>query len=88
VRNTSPTTFVWCGNQRCEERDATGASVTKRFFADGEQLVGGSNAGNYYYSRDHLGSIREVTDSGGKIVAQYDYDAWGNSAVLAGKVNA
>jgi hypothetical protein len=30
-------TFVWCGTQICEERDETGATVTKRFFAEGEQ---------------------------------------------------
>jgi RHS repeat-associated protein len=83
----SAKTFIWCGNQICEERDSTGANVTKRFFADGEQRVGGSDAGNYYYSRDHLGSIREVTNSSGNLYAQYDYDTWGNSVVVAGKMN-
>jgi RHS repeat-associated protein len=83
----SAKTFVWCGNQICEERDSTGSTVTKRFFADGEQRIGGSDAGNYYYSRDHLGSIREVTDSTGALKAQYDYDAWGNSVVVSGNMN-
>jgi len=41
--------------------------VTKRFFAEGEKRIGGSDAGNYFYSRDHLGSIREVTDSTGAL---------------------
>jgi RHS repeat-associated protein len=79
--------FVWCGNQICEERDSTGSTVTKRFFAEGEQRVGGSDAGNYYYSRDHLGSIREVTDSTGALKSQFDYDAWGNSVVVSGNMN-
>jgi RHS repeat-associated protein len=83
----SAKTFVWCGNQICEERDSTGSTVTKRFFADGEQRVGGSDAGNYYYSRDHLGSIREVTDSTGALKSQFDYDAWGNSVVVSGNMN-
>jgi RHS repeat-associated protein len=83
----SAKTFVWCGNQICEERDSTGSTVTKRFFAEGEQRIGGSDAGNYYYSRDHLGSIREVTDSTGALKAQYDYDAWGNSVVVSGNMN-
>jgi RHS repeat-associated protein len=83
----SAKTFVWCGNEICEERDGTGATVAKRFFADGEQRIGDSDAGNYYYSRDHLGSIREVTDSSGTLVSQYDYDAWGNSVVVSGKMN-
>jgi RHS repeat-associated protein len=78
-------TFVWCGTQICEERDGSGATVTKRFFAEGEQRIGGSDAGSYYYSRDHLGSIREVTDAAGELRARYDYDAYGNAVVADGK---
>jgi RHS repeat-associated protein len=78
-------TFVWCGNQICEERDATGGTVTKRFFAEGEQLIA-SDAANYYYTRDHLGSIREVTSSLGSLVARYDYDVWGKAVVLSGNM--
>jgi len=80
-------TFVWCGNTICEERDATGANVTKRFFAEGEQRVGGTDAGNYYYTRDHLGSVREVTDSTGVVKAEFDYDLWGNQVVVSGSMS-
>ena len=79
-------TFVWCGTRICEERDGTGATVKKRFFEQGEQRVGGSDAGNYYYSRDHLGSIREVTDSNGAVRAVYDYDPYGNQVVVNGNM--
>jgi RHS repeat-associated protein len=78
--------FVWSGNTIAEERDAAGATVTKRFFPEGEQQIGGKNEGNYYYSRDHLGSIRELTDADGNLVAQYDYDAWGKPVVLSGNM--
>jgi RHS repeat-associated protein len=80
-------TFVWGGNTIAEERDATGDNVTKRFFAEGEQRLGGGDAGNYYYSRDHLGSVREVTDASGTVQAQYDYDAWGNQVVVTGNMS-
>ncbi len=83
---TSVKTFVWSGNAIAEERDSTGANVTKRFFAEGEQRIGGTDAGNYYYTRDHLGSVREVTDSSGLLKGQYDYDAWGNSVVIKGEM--
>jgi RHS repeat-associated protein len=83
---TSVKTFVWSGNTIAEERDSTGANVTKRFFAEGEQRIGGTDAGKYYYTRDHLGSVREVSDSGGLLKGQYDYDAWGNSVVVKGKM--
>ncbi len=84
---TSGKTFVWCGNRICEERDATGSTTTKRFFAEGEQRIGGDYAGSYYYSRDHLGSVREVTDSSGNLVTQLDYDAWGNEVVVSGNMS-
>ena len=82
----STKTFVWSGNTIVEERDPTGANVTKRFFAEGEQRIGGKDAGLYYYSRDHLGSIRDVTDVDGNLVGQYDYDAWGNEVVVSGQM--
>jgi RHS repeat-associated protein len=86
VRVISGKTFVWSGNTIAEERDASGANVKKRFFAEGEQRIGGTDAGNYYYTRDHLGSVREVTGATGTLQGQYDYDAWGNSVVTKGKM--
>ncbi len=82
----STKTFVWSGTTIAEERNETGSAVTKRFFSQGEQRIGGADAGNYYYTRDHLGSIREVTDSSGNLKARYDYDAWGNLTTVTGPI--
>ena len=30
--------YVWCGTELCEERNNTGATVTKRFFGNGSVL--------------------------------------------------
>jgi RHS repeat-associated protein len=79
--------FVWCDNKLCEERDATGV-VTKRFFELGTKVEAGANAGNYFYTRDHLGSIRELTDGSGNVQARYAYDPWGRRARLLGDVDA
>ncbi len=87
LQMVSGKTFVWCGNHICEERDATGSTTTKRFFSEGEERIGGDDAGSYYYSRDHLGSVREVTDSNGNLVTQLDYDAWGNGVVVSGNMS-
>jgi RHS repeat-associated protein len=76
---TSTRLFVWCGAERCEEHNASN-SVTKRFFAQGEQINGQS----YYYLKDHLGSIRELTDSTGAIKAEYSYDFWGRPTLVQG----
>jgi YD repeat-containing protein len=84
---TSTKSFIWSGNTIAEERDSSGTNVKKRFFAEGEQRVGGSDAGNYYYSRDHLGSVREITNASGVLKSQYEYDAWGNQVVVSGNMS-
>lgn len=79
--------FVWCGGEICEERDAAGV-VTKRFFGQGVKIESGTNAGNYFYTRDHLGSIRELTDDSGAVRARYAYDPYGRRTKLAGDMEA
>jgi RHS repeat-associated protein len=76
--------FLWCGTELCEERDSTGTTVTKRFFGQGEQILGT----NYFFTRDHLGSIREMTDTAGTIHTRYDYDPYGNRAKVFGDMDA
>ncbi len=71
--------FVWAGEKLCEERNSAGA-ITKQFFPWGE-IIGGTK---YYYTRDHLGSVVELTSSSGAIVAQYRYDAYGNVSKIQG----
>ena len=39
-----------------------------------------------YYTRDHLGSVREMTDGSGTIQARYDYDAYGRVTTITGTV--
>jgi RHS repeat-associated protein len=80
--------YLWRGSTLAEERDSSGWLVTKRFFAEGEQRVGASDAGNYYYTRDHLGSVREMTDSTGAVHAQYEYDPFGVRTKLSGDLDA
>jgi len=77
-------TFVWQDWSLAQERDVTGHTVTKQFFSFGEQI----NGTNYYVVRDHLGSIREMTDSNGTIHANYDYDIFGRQTKLSGDLNA
>jgi RHS repeat-associated protein len=73
--------WVWCpGMARpCEERDGSN-KVTKRFYNQGEQI----NSTNYYFTKDHQGSIREMTNAGGALVARYDYDPYGRRSLVSG----
>jgi len=80
--------FVWCNNRLCEERDASGTNIAKRFYPQGFGLETGTNAGSYYYTRDHLGSIRELTDAAGNVRARYSYDPFGRRTKLSGGVGA
>jgi RHS repeat-associated protein len=79
--------LLWCDDRICEERDAAG-TVTKRFFSQGMKVETGPNAGNYYYTRDHLGSIRELTDGSGNVRARYAYDPYGRQTRLTGDMDA
>jgi len=43
---------------------------------------------NYYYSKDHLGSIRKLTDSSGAVQVRYDYDAYGRLTKVQGDLDS
>jgi RHS repeat-associated protein len=80
---TSTKQFVWSERVRCEARDASSATTAKYCYF-GEALSGT----NYYYSMDHLGSTREVTNSSGNLQAQYLYDPFGRVSQSAGSLNS
>jgi RHS repeat-associated protein len=57
------------------------ANIDRRYMSQGEQRKNGSAWSSYYYSRDHLGSIREVMNSNGTLAARYDFDPYGKRSV-------
>jgi RHS repeat-associated protein len=76
--------FLWCGTGLCEQRDSTGGNVSRRFFGGGEQIAGT----NYFFTRDHLGSVREMTDATGAIRTRYEYDPYGRRTKVSGDLDA
>ena len=65
--------FQWDGDAIVDERNSSN-TVGKRFYTQGERI--GSTL--YYYTKDHLGSVREMINLGtGAIAARYDYDPYG-----------
>ncbi len=74
---TSTHSYLWDGLQIRERRDAGGATVQQRYFGQGFQGVTGTPTGIHLYSRDHLGSIREATDTSGILKERINYGAWG-----------
>ncbi len=73
--------FVWCSQEICEARDSTGATLNQYF--PGGQTVSGSS---YFYTRDQLGSIKELTDSSGNLQAAYSYDPYGRVSKTQGSL--
>ena len=80
---TSTKQFVWCRNDRCEARNS-GSTITAQYFGYGETISGTS----YFYAKDHLGSVREMTNSSGTIEAQYAYDPYGQVTKISESVAA
>lgn len=74
--------FVWNGNGRSERR-VTGGSLT-RYFGQGQL----TSSTAIFYQKDHLGSIREVTNNGGNVVAEYFYDSFGKSKTILENVSS
>jgi RHS repeat-associated protein len=65
----------------CEARNAAGA-ITAQYFLYGQSI----GASNYYYAKDHLGSIRELSDSSGNVQAEYGYDPFGQTNMIQGSL--
>jgi YD repeat-containing protein len=74
---TSTKQFVWSTQTRSEERDGLN-NITKRFFSLGQNNTGTS----YFYAKDHLGSVRDMINTSGVAVADYQFDSYGRVQVL------
>lgn len=57
-------------------------NLDRRYYGEGEQRKNGASWNNHYYTRDHLGSIREVTNNDATLAARYDYDPYGKRSTL------
>jgi RHS repeat-associated protein len=84
LEKTSGTTtltryFIWSGDRLCEEINSTGSSTFyKIYYEDGYHDL--FNLTSCYYTRDHLGSIREVLRGrDGSLGRRYDYDLYGRA---------
>jgi RHS repeat-associated protein len=71
---------LWCERTICEERDSSGTTVVRRAFALGEQIAGAAQ----FFAKDHLGSVTEVANSGGALLARYTFDPWGRRTLATG----
>jgi RHS repeat-associated protein len=89
VKKTSGVTdwtrrLVWADTEPVEERDAAGTATVKRYLTQGVQE--GTDA--YFYTRDHLGSLVNLTDASLTLRARYAYDPYGRGTRTTGTRDA
>ena len=65
----------------CEARNA-GGTLLNQYFLYGETISGS----NYFYTKDRLASVRELTDSSGNLQAEYSYEPYGRVTQLQGSL--
>ena len=74
--------YIWDGAEIVERRASNGTTWEQRYYAEG---FVDATEGDFYYTPDHLGSIREVVaDDGVTVESQYDYGIWGEVERIAG----
>jgi len=80
--NISTEQFIWSQDRLrrylpCEQRDGMG-NIVKQFYGLGQMNA----TATYYYEKDHLGSIRELTNNSGALQSDVAYDPFGRAAVI------
>ena len=78
--SATTTYYVWLGGEIGQKRvgGSTYTSIKSNYYSAGESRhTSVSNKTSYFYTRDHLGSVREVTNSSKSLQAAYDYSPFG-----------
>jgi RHS repeat-associated protein len=76
--------FIWDGSTLVEQRNGTSTTAAQRYLPQGVQ----QGTSKFFYTRDHLGSIREVVNNSGSVVARYDYDPYGRRTKVSGTLDS
>ncbi|MCI0605352.1 DUF6531 domain-containing protein [bacterium] len=78
------TNYVWSGQQTLEEFAGAGLQASYVYGRGIDEIVQMKRGGQaYYYHMNSIGSVKAITDSTGKLIERYDYDAYGNRIIRA-----
>jgi RHS repeat-associated protein len=80
--------YFYGGTGVLQERSADGGTVTKTYTPQGELNYTTTPPSPRYYTRDHLGSVREVVAEDETLVARYDYKPYGERILVSGSYEA
>jgi RHS repeat-associated protein len=75
--------WVWEGPSLLAEHDGA-KNLTVRHYPEGYERISGVGAGDYFYTRDHLGSVRDVVNASNTVTASFAYDPFGRRYQTAG----
>ena len=87
VQDSATTHFIYDTSYRViEERNSSETLLATYTYGQGmdEPLTMERDSQTYYYHRDALGSITEVSNSSGSIVERYEYDVYGEVTIFDG----
>ncbi|MEX2580445.1 MAG: RHS repeat-associated core domain-containing protein [Verrucomicrobiales bacterium] len=76
--------YLWCGTEMCQKRDSSGGQIVSNYSGFGTERIVAGVSEKRWFTRDHLGSVREMVDETGAVKARYDYDPWGRRSKLEG----
>jgi hypothetical protein len=67
-----------------QERSVDGGTALKTYTSQGELDYTTTPPTPRYYTRDHLGSVREVVAQNGTLLGRYDYKPYGKRVQVSG----
>lgn len=75
--------YYYAGDQIVEERNATNTTVATYLYGIGidDILQMRRNGQDYWYHKNHLGSVVALTDEQGSVVERYEYDPYGKLTI-------
>jgi RHS repeat-associated protein len=86
---STPKNRVWNFEKAAPGRTCSDADLSSETATGSVQFSYESASGRaHYYTSDHLGSVREMTDSSGTIQARYDYDPYGRATLVSGSLGS
>ncbi|MEZ5327068.1 MAG: RHS repeat-associated core domain-containing protein [Verrucomicrobiales bacterium] len=81
--------FIWDGVELSQKRiGGSSSGYTKNNYYSGMGETRFPGTVHYYYTTDHLGSVREVTNSSRTVVGAYDYSPYGMRTNIYGSFAA
>jgi len=81
LQGTSDKKYLWDGMEIAQERSTDGGTVLRQYYSQGFVDTDGTVL---FYTRDHMGSVRELTDGSQAVRARYDYDPYGRMTKVGG----